>query len=497
MVFSSTIFLFFYLPITLLGYYLLDRRYKNVFLLIASLLFYAWGEPKFVFIMMFSIVINYALGLLVDREKGNKPHQRVILTFMVLFNLSLFFVFKYLNFTIRNLNFLLNDKIPQTNIALPIGISFFTFQAMSYVFDVYRGKGKVQKNLLNVALYISFFPQLIAGPIVRYETVALEINSRQENLNDFSTGVRRFIIGLCKKLILSNSLAIIADKAFGYTDFTQLTVSLAWLGLVSYAFQVYYDFSGYSDMAIGLGLMFGFHFNENFNYPYISKTIPEFWQRWHISLGSWFRDYLFYPISISGWSMNLGKFARQKWGRTPGKVVPAVVGLAIVWFLTGLWHGASWVYIIWGCFYGFLLILSLIFQPIIKKITEELKINTKSYWFKGIQICRTLFLVLIADVFFRAPGTWNAFRYLGSMFGLMGNSISDSLSQFLFFDSAITIIISVIAATPILKALMNHIPKKYLFNVRCATDIIEVIMLIVCVSYVVNTAYDPFIYFNF
>ena len=195
--------------------------------------------------------------------------------------------------------------------------------------------------------------------------------------------------------------------------------------------------------------------------------------------------------------MNLGKFARQKWGRTPGKVVPAVVGLAIVWFLTGLWHGASWGYIIWGCFYGFLLILSLIFQPIIKKITEELKINTKSYWFKGIQICRTLFLVLIADVFFRAPGTWNAFRYLGSMFGLMGNSISDSLSQFLFFDSAITIIISVIAATPILKALMNHIPKKYLFNVRCATDIIEVIMLIVCVSYVVNTAYDPFIYFNF
>ena len=193
---------------------------------------------------------------------------------------------------------MLNDKIPQTNIALPIGISFFTFQAMSYVFDVYRGKGKVQKNLLNVALYISFFPQLIAGPIVRYETVALEINSRQENLNDFSTGVRRFIIGLCKKLILSNSLAIIADKAFGYTDFTQLTVSLAWLGLVSYAFQVYYDFSGYSDMAIGLGLMFGFHFNENFNYPYISKTIPEFWQRWHISLGSWFRDYLFYPISI-------------------------------------------------------------------------------------------------------------------------------------------------------------------------------------------------------
>lgn len=496
MVFSSTIFLFLFLPITLLGYYLLDRRFKNLFLLVVSLFFYAWGEPKFVFVMMASIFVNYLFGLLVVWKK-DKRYQRCVLTAMVLFNLSLFFVFKYLNFTIRNLNVLLGNVIPQTNIALPIGISFFTFQAMSYVFDVYRGKGKVQKSLFNVALYIAFFPQLIAGPIVRYETVAQEINSRQETLSDFTIGIKRFIVGLAKKIILSNSLAIVADKAFNTTNFSELSVLMAWLGVISYALQIYYDFSGYSDMAVGLGLMFGFHFNENFNYPYISKSIPEFWQRWHISLGSWFRDYVFYPISISKWSMRLGKFARNRWGRTAGKNIPAIVGLGIVWFLTGVWHGASWGFIIWGCYYGFLLILSLLTQGMVKRWTAKLKINTNCIYFQGFQVLRTFLLVLVADVFFRANGTWNALKYLSSMFALSGNQLTNELSRFLLQDSAILLLLGMIGATPLLKKVYTFAQNRFGFVVDCGATVLQWGLLILCISYMVNTAYDPFIYFNF
>ena len=267
MVFSSAAFLFAFLPLTLGGYYLLPGKARNVFLTLMSLLFYAWGEPKFVFIMILSIFMNYSFGLLVARREEEK-YQKIIITLMVICNLSLFFVFKYLNFTIENLNILFGGILPQTHITLPIGISFFTFQAMSYVFDVAMGRGKVQKNPLDVALYVSLFPQLIAGPIVRYETVAEEIRGRKENLSDFVRGTRRFIVGLAKKMILSNSVGLLADQAFGFSQASQLSAAMAWLGALAYAFQIYFDFGGYSDMAIGLGLMFGFHFDENFNYPY-------------------------------------------------------------------------------------------------------------------------------------------------------------------------------------------------------------------------------------
>ena len=316
MVFSSAVFLFGFLPLVLAGYFLLPKKFRNGFLTVASLLFYAWGEPKFVFVMILSILMNYVYGLLVVRREDS-GYQKVIITLMVVSNLSLFFVFKYLNFTIENLNVLFRGAIPQTHIVLPIGISFFTFQAMSYVFDVALGRGEVQKNPLNVMMYVALFPQLIAGPIVRYETVANEIQGRKESLEDFSRGIRRFSVGLAKKMILSNSVALLADQAFGISDASQLSCALAWIGVLAYAFQIYFDFSGYSDMAIGLGLMFGFHFEENFNYPYISRTVSEFWQRWHISLSTWFRDYLFYPVSRK--AVPLGKKVKKRWGKVAGR----------------------------------------------------------------------------------------------------------------------------------------------------------------------------------
>ena len=386
LVFSSTVFLFAFLPITLAGYYFLPRRFRNGFVTLASLLFYAWGEPKFVLIMCLSIFMNYLFGLLVVRREDD-AYRRGILTMMVISNLSLFFVFKYLNFTIENLNVLLGGILPQTHIRLPIGISFFTFQAMSYVFDVSLGRGEVQKNPLNVALYISLFPQLIAGPIVRYETVAEEIQNRQESLEDFVRGIRRFTVGLAKKVLLSNSIGLLADQAFGFGEASQLSVAMAWLGVLAYAFQIYFYFGGYSDMAIGLGLMFGFHFDENFCYPYISRTVAEFWQRWHISLGSWFRDYLFYPVSRK--MGPLSKRVKQRWGKQAGRLAPSVVGLAVVWLCTGIWHGASWGYILWGVYYGVLLISALIFQPVFKKLVKTIAERPEDERFAILQFAQS------------------------------------------------------------------------------------------------------------
>ena len=300
MVFSSNIFLFAFLPCILVLYYLVkfNRKLSNIMLTIASLGFYAWGEPTFVLVMMASIVMNWLFGLAVDRVRGNKTQERLVITLMLIMNLGLLGVFKYLMFFLRSINFVFSANLPIPQITLPIGISFFTFQSISYVMDVKRGKGQVQKNLINVALYISFFPQLIAGPIVRYETVAEEILHRRENLSDFTEGCRRFLIGLSKKVILANNIGIMLETAHGLSS-AEMSVASAWIGAFCFMLQVYFDFSGYSDMAIGLGRMFGFHFRENFNYPFIAKSIGEFWRRWHISLVTWFQDYLYFPLGGS------------------------------------------------------------------------------------------------------------------------------------------------------------------------------------------------------
>ncbi len=492
MVFSSAVFLFAFLPLTLAGYYLVGRRYKNVFLLMASLLFYAWGEPYFVFVMMGSILVNYLFGLLVVRKEDDRYRSK-ILALMVVANLSLFFVFKYLNFTIENLNYLFRGAIPQTHITLPIGISFFTFQAMSYVFDVARGTGEVQKNPLNVALYVALFPQLIAGPIVRYETVAKEIQNRQETLSDFALGTRRFTVGLAKKMILSNSVALLADQAFGYTDASQLSVLMAWLGTLAYAFQIYFDFGGYSDMAIGLGLMFGFHFEENFNYPYISRTVSEFWNRWHISLSTWFRDYLFYPVCRK--AAPLAKIAKKRWGKAAGRLAPTVVALAVVWFSTGVWHGASWGYILWGVYYGILLISALIFQPTSKKWVKKLGIDTKSPWFAAFQMLRTMILVLLGYVFFRSETLSVAAGYFSALFGLAGNALVDAAGLAALKNHASMLVLCAIGSTPFLVWLQGRLGKfgssDVVKNLAC------LLLLILSAAYIVSSTYNPFIYFAF
>ena len=492
MVFSSAVFLFAFLPLTLGGYYFLPRKFRNGFLTLMSLVFYAWGEPKFVLIMILSILMNYGYGLLVTKH-GEPAWQRKILTCMVLSNLAVFFVFKYLNFTIENLNYLLGGIIPQTHIRLPIGISFFTFQAMSYVFDVAYGRGEVQKNPLDVALYVSLFPQLIAGPIVRYETVAEEIQNRRENLPDFVKGTRRFVTGLAKKMILSNSIGLLADQAFNAADPSGLSAAMAWLGALAYAFQIYFDFGGYSDMAIGLGFMFGFHFEENFNYPYISRTVPEFWNRWHISLSTWFRDYLFYPVSRK--AQPLGKKAKARWGKTAGRLTPSVIALAVVWLSTGIWHGASWCYILWGVYYGILLIASLIFQPTAKKWTKKRKLNTDTPWFAAFQILRTMVLVLIGYVLFRSTTLNRAAAYFGAMFGLTGNAAADVTALEALKNHGSALLVCAIASTPFVGWLQGKLGR--IGNSEALKNALCLVLLILSAAYIVSSSYNPFIYFAF
>ena len=364
---------------------------------------------------------------------------------------------------------------------------------MSYVFDVAYGRGEVQKNPLNVALYVSLFPQLIAGPIVRYETVAEEINFRRETLSDFVRGSRRFIVGLAKKMILSNSVGLLADQAFGYQDASQLSVALAWLGVLAYAFQIYFVFGGYSDMAIGLGLMFGFHFDENFNYPYISRTVSEFWNRWHISLSSWFRDYLFYPVSRK--AAPLGKKVKARWGKTAGRLTPSVIALSVVWLSTGIWHGASWGYILWGVYYGVLLISSLIFQPTSKKWVKKLKVNTGAPWFIAFQVLRTMFLVLLGYVLFRSVTLGKAIGFFGAMFGLTGNVAVDAAATTALTNHASALLLCAVGSTPIIGFLQKKLGS--LGNSEILKNGICLVLLVLSAAYIVSSSYNPFIYFAF
>lgn len=470
MVFSSTIFLFIFLPLVFILYFISHRKIRNSVLLIASLLFYAWGEPRFIFIMLASIFINYIFGLLIDKYKDKIKMQKLILLLMVVFNLSIFFVYKYLNFTITNLNYLFNDIIPQTNVILPIGISFYTFQAMSYVFDIYRQKGEVQRNPLNVALYIMFFPQLIAGPIVRYETISKEISYRNETVSDFSRGISRFIIGLFKKVCISNIVAVIADYAFGFSELSQLSVAMAWFGIICYSLQIFFDFSGYSDMAIGLGLMFGFHFDENFKYPYISKSVSEFWRRWHISLGTWFRDYVYIPL-----------------GGSKVKKSRLLLNLFIVWSLTGIWHGASWNFLCWGLFYFILLVFE--------------KYTGYPGKFKNvlvIQVYRlfTLLCVMLGWVLFRSENIIQAKDYIKAMCGLTNNALINISDKAYFSQYIIIIIVSIIFCMPIADYVKRKISTSILL-IDILKKVTFVVMFIVAMSFVVSNSYNPFIYFNF
>lgn len=472
MLFSSVVFLFYFLPATLILYYgfKFNRKIQNFILLISSLFFYAWGEPKFVLIMIISIILNYIFGLLVDKYREEKVKIKIILVLMSTFNIGMLFIFKYLAFAIRNISELTGKNLFIPNIALPIGISFFTFQAMSYVVDIYRKKGEVQRNPFYVGLYIAFFPQLVAGPIVTYESIAEQMVNRKETWYKFSIGVTRFITGLSKKVLISNNMAIIADYVYTMNGQSLVPVSLAWLGSIAYTLQIFFDFSGYSDMAIGLGLMFGFKFDENFNYPYISKSISEFWRRWHISLGNWFKSYIYFPLGGS-------------------KVVNKdimVRNMLIVWLFTGIWHGAEWTFIIWGLL-NFLFIL-------IERFTMFEKIERYS----TLKHIYTLLIVNFGWVLFRSSNLIEAHNYFKAMFGGSGQIFSEYTFMFIkeyfvFFS------LGIIFSTPIAKRMNKSIVEraKYSDIFHICYPVVSMILFVIAVTYLVTGSYNPFIYFNF
>ena len=469
MVFSSSAFLFFFLTVTLALYYAAhkSRVLSNLVLTVMSLLFYAWGESHFVLIMLGSIVLNWLIALGIGALKEKAAARKALLALGVALNVALLAVFKYANFAVRNLNSLFGLTLPDPGIALPIGISFFTFQAMSYIIDVYRGKGQAQKSFMNVCLYISFFPQLIAGPIVRYETVAQELTGRRETLDDFGEGARRFMIGFAKKAILANTLARLVDYVYAL-EAASASVALYWLAAVAYLVQVYYDFSGYSDMAIGLGRMFGFHFPENFILPFISKSVTEFWRRWHISMCTWFRDYVFFPLG--------GSRVKSKWR--------LAFNMLVVWALTGLWHGAEWTYVCWG----------LLFFAIL--ITE--KLTGLGKWMEAHPVGHfyAMAAVVIVTVLIRAKDISQAGTFYKTMFGFAGVPFFNALTWFVIREYFWYLLAVVACSLP----LGSYIRQKLKISDSVWEALSGVCVALVMLLAVANTVagdYNPFIYYNF
>lgn len=474
MVFSNLIFLFVFLPIVLFLYFVIRQNLRNYVLLLASLIFYAWGEPKFVLLMLFSILINYIFGLLIEHFNESSALKKIILAVAVIGNLLLLVLFKYAQFFIDILNNLMKLNIEMEPIPLPIGISFYTFQAMSYVIDVYRKDARVQKSFFDLSLYISLFPQLVAGPIVRYNTVAEQIKKRFVNLDKFSEGVQKFILGLTKKVLLANSFGAIADGIFS-TSPEQLSAVTAWIGIIAYSLQIYFDFSGYSDMAIGLGKMFGFDFLENFNYPYIARSVSEFWRRWHISLSSWFKDYVYIPLG----------------GSRRGMLV-TIRNLLIVWTITGFWHGASWTFMLWGLYFGILIVLERIgFSKIIEKL------------YRPLQHLYLIFIVMIGWVFFRADNFRYSFKYLQTMFGFNNNGILDGTAIIYLNDNWGVFVIGFIACTPVIPWINKRFKKMQAFETRMVPifsivlPIVYMLLMVFSMILLVNSTYNPFIYFRF
>lgn len=462
MVFSSTIFLFLFLPFVLLIYYnpiFKSRKFKNIILMCVSIGFYAWGEPIFVFVMLFSIVFNWFLALKIAGT-GEKV-KKIFLIISIVYNIGLLFIFKYLSFVVENVSLLLNRDKWSLKIALPIGISFFTFQILSYVLDVYNGKVKVQKNVLKVALYVSLFPQLIAGPIVRYSLIEDEIDHRKESWDSVEKGLFRFVYGLAKKVLMANYMAIIADNVFSMNT---RTFVMAWLGAIAYTLQIYFDFSGYSDMAIGLGEIFGFHFEENFKHPYISSSVTEFWKRWHISLSSWFKDYVYIPLGGN-------RVSRNRW----------IFNLFIVWLLTGIWHGANWTFLVWGLLY-FIFRLLETYIPVIKKLGVFSHIYT-------------MLIVITAWVIFRSESLLQAVRYIGQMFGIGNSRFIDSVAIDYMKNSWLLFGLGVIFSTPAYQTALKKIKNA---EVRQACECAVILFLFVLsVLACIKSTYNPFIYFNF
>lgn len=468
MVFSSIIFIFTFLPITLILYYISPRRIKNITLLMASLIFYAWGEPKYIFLMVLTIIFDYFAALLISKNLSNRKKSRWIFIFTIIMNIAILGFFKYFGFIVENINSLFSTHIEYESLPLPVGISFYTFQTLSYIVDVYIRKVNVQKNFINFSLYISMFPQLVAGPIVQYSDINKQLENRNENLDKFGEGVERFIEGLGKKVLLANNIGMVWT-AISSMDIANVSVISSWIGIAAYTFQIYFDFSGYSDMAIGLGKMFGFDFIENFNYPYISKSVTEFWRRWHISLGSWFRDYIYIPLG--GNRIGISKQCRN---------------IFVVWLLTGLWHGASWNFIAWGLYYGFFVLIEKIFM---KNLLEKLPVAIRRIY--------TMMIVMVGWVLFSMNTLDESIQYIKVMFGLSGNKFIDGTSVYYLYTNILIFIILILCSTPIIKKIFNRIKEVYNSKGVIVALLIQMIILLISVAYLVNATYNPFLYFRF
>lgn len=467
MVFSSIEFIYYFLPIVLGLYFIVPFKVKNLVLLLASLFFYFYGEQKLILVMIFSSVSGYLHGLWIHEARNHKYASLPLVSSLIV-GLAPLIYFKYTNFFIINVNQIFDNALSKLNVVMPIGISFYTFQILSYTIDVYHGEAKVQKNILNFITYVTLFPQLIAGPIVRYTTVQDELSSRKHSFEDFSYGVRRFVIGLSKKVLLANTLAELG-KTFSYS--TQKSVFFYWLVAIAFMLQIYFDFSGYSDMAIGLGRIFGFHFLENFNYPFISKSITEFWRRWHISLGTWFRDYVYIP-------MGGNRVSKIKWLRN----------ILVVWFLTGFWHGAEWNFIAWGVYFSIFLVFEKLF---LGKILNKLP--------RFISHLYLIFFITISFVVFNADGLGEAVENLKGMFGLLNVPISNYETIYHFRNYAFVILIGAFAATPIASNLTGMLVQNdRVRKVIYALEPIAIILLLLTVTgYLVDGSFNPFIYFRF
>lgn len=463
MVFSSITFLFYFLPITIAIYYIVPKKCKNIVLLLASLVFYFFGEPAYILLMISSILITYVFGRLIDKYQGT-VYSKIFLIISIIISVGLLVYFKYANFLIENINLWLRNKVDFIYVALPIGISFYTFQMISYLVDVYRKEAKVQKNILKLAMYVSLFPQLIAGPIVRYTTIDNQIDGRTHTMQKFALGVRRFIIGLSKKVLIANVLGELVNT---FASSQEMSILYYWLYAIATMLQIYFDFSGYSDMAIGLGKMFGFDFLENFNYPYIAKSITDFWRRWHISLSSWFRDYIYIPLGGN-------RTSKLKWIRN----------ILIVWFLTGLWHGAAWNFIIWGLYFGILLIIEKLF---LQKILDKAP--------KVISHIYTLLIVMISFIIFSGESTKEILQNIGGLVGIGKIPLVSPESIYYLKSYIILIIIAIVSATPLLKNIANS--KKIEKVARTLEPLFLLVLLIICSSYIVDGSFNPFLYFRF
>ena len=471
MVFSSTLFLFRFLPIIMILYFLAPGRMKNILLLLGSLIFYAWGEPVYVLLMLFSTISDYLHGRVIGRARS-KGVRKVFLVSSIVVNLGVLCFFKYADFLVGTINQLAGTNIPLLNLPLPIGISFYTFQTMSYSIDVYRGQVKVQKNLLDFAVFVTMFPQLIAGPIVKYADVEKEMHERKPDILQINYGMRRFVFGLAKKVLLANNMGLIWTE-ISSRDLGALTGMSAWLGILAYTFQIYFDFSGYSDMAIGLGACFGFHFPENFNYPYISRSVTEFWRRWHMTLSSWFREYVYIPLGGN----------RKGLGRQ-------LINILIVWTLTGIWHGAGWNFLLWGMWFALWLIVEKIF---LKKMLEALPGIVGNLY--------TMFLVIIGWVFFSIESGSHALNYLKVMLGMGEAGWIQSISLFDGMENMVIFIIALIGSTPIFawigKRLASSTNGYGIALYRILDKVVLGVLLIASIAYIVDATYNPFLYFRF